>query len=310
MTVDMNQTPHTPQQLVEELFRESATSSSPALTLVVGSSGSGRSQATPFVSEDGVVVNAADLAESTTADPREAAESAAQLLQLALMHARQHRHSIVVEGRFRSAQLLSAIARLFADDDFTVRVVAVAHRDTESRMSTSSRRFDALRQGQRVEALGDADASTAELLASAAESASVDRITIFDREGTVAADVRAEASDLAQAPSAFEAATREKLGTLRSTLWLSELRHMTRFVSQQRSVPRWAIDELIELHELALAEIVPELPIAADSETRVVQEERLTASLTALRNFVRPEVQGPDAAPVIMAPTPGLGLSR
>ncbi|SBS71898.1 hypothetical protein MIPYR_20286 [uncultured Microbacterium sp.] len=121
------------------------------------------------------------------------------------------------------------------------------------------------------------------VLSGVAENPSaVQQVVVLSRTGDVA--FRSANADHAGAVSAFEAAAAERLGTLRSTLWLSQLRHMTRFLGSQRSAPRWAVDDLIDLHEFALTEIVPELPIPADSEFNRIQVARLSATLSVLRD--------------------------
>lgn len=91
------------------------------------------------------------------------------------------------------------------------------------------------------------------------------------------------------------------MGTLRSAQWLSQLRHMSRFVAERRTVPRWALEDLAVLHELALSEVVPSLPLPSGSETQRVQVESLRAGLAALTRALATETE---------APTAGVGPER
>lgn len=260
----------------------------PELRLMPSQSVSGRSRAAGTIASDAVWVCAGDLeviagsvAGSGDADPRQVA---AGWVQRSLALARERRLSVVLEGRFRSPELVAGIVGLFGDAGYRTSLTAVAERWAEVRMSDASVRFDALRRGHagaREDAVDRTD------LAAIVGSAGVDRVTVLDRTGAVISEGERGSDEYVRAPSALEDAAAARLGTMRSTLWLSQLRRMTRFVGELRSAPRWAVDELIDLHEVALAEIVPELPIPAGSETMRVQVERLTATLTTLRHSLR-----------------------
>lgn len=292
------------ESLIEPLlFDGGSPGSNPELRLLPSQSTSGRSRAAGTVTGDAVWVCAADLeviagsvAGSGGADPRQVA---AGWVQRGLALARKRRLSVVLEGRFRSPELIAGIVRLFADAGYRTSLTAVAERWAEVRMSDASVRFDALRRGHagaRQDAVDRVD------LAAIVGSAGVDRVTVLDRTGAVVSEGERGSDEYVRAPSALEDAAAARLGTMRSTLWLSQLRRMTRFAGELRMAPRWAVDELIDLHEVALSEIVPELPIPAGSETMRVQVERLTATLTALQLAVQDDAADLAAPAVVLQP--------
>ncbi|WP_295575009.1 hypothetical protein [uncultured Microbacterium sp.] len=282
----------TPISALEEYFHESIepllfaraqSVTHPSLTLLASPLAIGRSRALSRFSDESVVLNAADLRMLAPVEG-DAAEAAASLLQLSLAHARHHRFSVALDGRFRTPGVAVGLARLFASSGFSTRFVAIAEREAEVKLSAASSRLLEWRRGA-----GDATGgrtgpvTVLPVLSGVAENPSaVQQVVVLSRTGDVA--FRSANADHAGAVSAFEAAAAERLGTLRSTLWLSQLRHMTRFLGSQRSAPRWAVDDLIDLHEFALTEIVPELPIPADSEFNRIQVARLSATLSVLRD--------------------------
>ncbi len=299
------------------LVGDNAALRRPRLHLVLSSSASGRSRATGALEDAGVVLNSRDLevmalatASSTAADSNEVA---AQWIQRGLRTARERRVNVTLEGTFRSPALVVGLARMFADAGYETHVATVAERVAEVRMADASRRFGAELHQRRtsIPPIVDRDlAAVAPLLAAVVEAKATDRVTILDRAGGAIVDSTADDPEYALAADSFTEAAARPLGTLRSSAWLSELRHMTRFLAQQGSAPRWAVDELIALHETALSEIVPELPIPADSETKVVQVARLSESLAILRNSVTSAVPEDPTASIAVAQTAGVDLGR
>lgn len=260
----------------------------PRLDIVLSESAFGRSRATSRVRATGVVLNARDfevIASGLTGGAVEVRRTAAGWLQRASTDARERRVSVVLEGAFGSPDLVSGISRLFEASGYETRLWAVAERASEVRMADASRSFDIhLRQRSVVPAPSRrAEVDVASTLSAVSSDGAVGRVTVLGRGGDVIADATRADPAYAAVGKAFRDAASAPLGTLRSTLWLAELRRMTMLVSERRSAPTWAYDELVALHELALADIVPGLPIAADSETRSVQEARLGAALTVLR---------------------------
>lgn len=285
------------------LFDGSSTAKSPTLHFALSASSSGRSRATGALSGDAVVLNARDLDLLARSLRVDAAGAAASWLQRSLTVARERRVSVVVEGGYRTPALPIGLSRLFAESGYRSQVSVVAERASEVRMSDVTRRFDSeLRRPGGAPSPVSIGEDAAKLLPGLVASGSIHRVMVFDRAGTIVFNEERGASRFTDAGSALEDATAVRLGTLRSTLWLSQLRRMTRMLGETRSAPRWAVDELIALHEIALAEIVPELPISSGSDTAIVQAQRLTATLDALRKSVTSEV--PEFGAVSPAMTP------
>ena len=92
--------------------------------------------------------------------------------------------------------------------------------------------------------------------------------------------------------------------------WLSELRATTDFALSSRQVARPLAEVLIELHELGLREVLPNLPLPKDSQARPLAEANLGRQLVALRQATqadgRPERQ---PAPVVSGPEIDRGIS-
>jgi UDP-N-acetylglucosamine kinase len=268
--------------------RDSDRSHGPVFTIALGSIGGGRSRALSWLADAGeslgTVLNARDLELSrrrVDGQEESAAASGAEELQRLLADARERHRSVVLEGVFRSPALVSGVARTFAAAGFSTRILAVADGIAEVRMGATSMRVSTLRENGHA---GQVACHTGvdDLLSALSSDPHVHRITIFDRSGALHADA-IDLEDRAKAATQFGEAAASPLGTLRSAQWLSELRHMARFLAERRSAPRWALEELAELHEIALREILPALPVPATSEALQIQTDRLQRGLVALR---------------------------
>lgn len=258
----------------------------PTLTILFGSTGGGRSRSLARVldgARPATVLNARDVAVSVHgADGRDLHDdSTAADLQRLLTAARAERQSVALEGLFRSPALVSGIARTFAAAGFSTRVVAIADSAAEIRMGAASIGLSALRERGTADRVPYSDAVD-DLLGAVSAEPHVHRVTVFDRAGGLVLDA-ADPEQRADAEIRYREAAARPLGTLRSVQWLSELRHMGRFVAERQSAPRWALEGLIELHEVALKEILPAVAVPANSEAFRLQSERLQRGLTALR---------------------------
>lgn len=262
------------------------TADHPTLTILFGSTGGGRSRALARVVDPApavAVLNARDLDISVHgAEGRDLhADSTAEYLERLLTAARAERQSVALEGIFRSPALISGIARTFAAAGFSTRVVAIADSAAEIRMGAASIGLSALREHGTADQVPYFDAVD-DLLSAVSPDPHVHRVTVFDRAGGLVVDA-ADPEHHADAAIRYREAAASPLGTLRSVQWLSELRHMGRFVAERRSAPRWALEGLVELHEVALEEILPELAVPANAEAFRLQSDRLQRGLTALR---------------------------
>lgn len=258
----------------------------PTLTILFGSTGGGRSRSLARVvdgARPATVLNARDLAISIHGPYGRNLhdDSTAEDLQRLLTAARAERQSVALEGIFRSPALISGIARTFAAAGFSTHVVAIADSAAEIRMGAASIGFSALRERGTADRVPYFDAVD-HLLGAVSPDPHVHRVTVFDRSGRIVIDA-ADPEQRADAATRYREAAAAPLGTLRSVQWLSELRHLGRFVAERQSAPRWALEDLADLHEVALKQILPTLAVPADSETLRLQTDRLQRGLTALR---------------------------
>ncbi len=258
----------------------------PTLTIFFGSTGGGRSRALARALNGAwpaTVLNARDLVLLVHgADGRDSRDtSTAEDLQHLLAGARAERQPVALEGIFRSPALVSGIARTFATAGFSTRVVAIADSAAEIRLGSASIGLSALRERGIADRVPHFDAVD-DLLGAVALDPHVHRVTAFDRAGGIIVDA-ADPGQRADVATRYRKAAAGPLGTLRSVQWLSELRHMGRFVAERQSAPRWALEDLAVLHEVALNEVLPTLAVAANSETMRLQTDRLQRGLTALR---------------------------
>lgn len=253
---------------------------------------------------------------ASTTGQNELSQAAASWLQASIAHARENRYSLLLEGAFRSPSTALAVARRFADSNYQVHIVAAAVRSEESLLSATSRGLRQMQQRRQAQfvtpaenerSLADVDALVS---ASVADSA-VDRVSVIGRRGQTVLDAhRADPTAMANVSAAFRASCSERMSALEATQWLSELRHMTAYVQSLRSIPPTALESLIELHEMAIRKVVPDLPVPPDSEVVPIQLASLRSSLAALKQRAD-RYDSPDiAAPIVTPSTPGTSVSR
>ncbi len=249
-----------------------------------------------------------ELAASRSPDAaRELSDATAAWVRACLAFARENRRSLLLEGSFTTPALVTGVAAGFADEGFTTRVVLVAARRAESLMSTTSHYLSEIYEGRPARFVSrDANDHAVEAtrsLALALESAdAIDRVTILGRDGSPAFDrTRAPDKSIGGVSAALVAAQARPLSSLQSVQWLSELRRVTEYVESLREVPRPLTEVLMDLHETALNEILPELPVPEGSQAARMQERRIAYSLAGLRQSLRVErpidTSGPVATP-------------
>ena len=135
-------------------------------------------------------------------------------------------------------------------------------------------------------------------------AASVDRLTIFGRDGSFAFDGERDGSGrLHGAEDALAAAQAKPLTVTQAIAWFGELRRVTEYVRSTRN-PRDDVAQLVELHELALQEMVPQLPLPRASQARDRQEVRLAQELLTLRRLRMP---ADASAPIVSVRGPEQG---
>lgn len=305
----------------------------PRLVLLAGQPGAGRSRATgSLIAEQGfdlAVVSGDDLRafhprfpDLVSARSPEAAEGIARAtagwLRDCIRYARENRRSLLVEGAFQDPAVAVATAERFATAGFQTRVVVVASRRAESLLTVASRYLRDVHRSISAR-LVDRDAhdrafgSTRALFAAAQGAASVHRLTALSRTGLVVFDARrADGEDpFRGAGAALEATQSDRLSQFDATQWLSELHHMTDFAMTRRDLHRGATELLVELHEVALREVIPELHVPRDGKFTSAIEQKTAWRLSELqRSLTREEVidlAAPVATPV--SPERG-GISR
>jgi hypothetical protein len=115
---------------------------------------------------------------------------------------------------------------------------------------------------------------------------------------------------LSGASVALSTSRSEAMSALEATQWLSELRHMTEYARSLRTVPTPAIESLIELHEMAIRRVVPELPVPPGSEVVRIQQQKLATDLAALKRIQVPPEVVDVAAPTVTPAESGPLISR
>ncbi|MGC5224885.1 zeta toxin family protein [Micromonospora sp. DT81.3] len=321
------------QQILPIVFPAASSSAAPTLVLLAGQPGAGRSRATAGVlaesPADMVVLSGDDLRvfhphflalnRSRLAEaPQILAEASAAWVRSCLRHARTAGRSLLVDGPFHTPRVALATADLFARDGFTTRVVVAATPRAESLLATASRYLLDARAGRasRFTSVEDHDGdwnSTRALVGELETTPSVDRLTVIGREGAARFDAERTAPE--RFTGATRALVREQATSMTSGFamrWMSELRAMTDYVMASPQAPRPLGELLIELHEVALNEVLPRLSLPLDSLARPAAEASLAEQLIELRRAVPVEPANREdvAAPVSSPAQPDRGISR
>lgn len=315
-------------------FRDTPPSDEPPrLVLLAGQPGAGRSRATgSLIAEHGadlVVVSGDDLRafhprfpDLVSARSPEAVEGIARetagWLRDCIRYARENQRSLLLEGAFQDPAVAVATAERFATAGFQTRIVVVASRRAASLLTVTSHYLRNV-SGSLPARFVSRDAhdraleATSALVVAARGAASVDRLTVLSRTGQVVFDARRTDGEDAfrDAGIALEAAQSSRLSRFDATQWLSELHHMTEFAASRRDLPRGVTELLVELHEIALREVIPELHVPSDGKFTIAIEQKTVARLVELRRSLQREQAVDVAAPVVapVGPERG-GISR
>ena len=320
------------QQILPVIFGEAPSPEEPSLVLLGGQVGAGMSRATARLLREASVATAVvssddlrafhphylALARSGSAEaPEILAEAAAEWLRRCLAHARSTRHSMILEGTFRTPEVALGLSELFAREGFSARVVVVAAPRSESLLATASRHLLEAQAGRAsrftsVEVHDSGWEGTRALVSELVVTPAIDRLTILGRDGAARFD--AERSTVGTYAGAADALDRERSATMSASTamrWLSELRAMTDAAVSWERISRSLADVLIELHRVALDEVLPALILPADSRARPAAEANIARQLVVLRRAADVEPLPEDiAAPAIATAQPDRGLSR
>ena len=304
-----------------------------ALILLTGQHGTGRARATRNLITDrdlGVAVVSSEdlrafhprfsrLASSPAQDALEGvAQATAGWMRECIRYARENERSLLLEGAFQDPAVAVATVARFAAAGFQTRVVVVASRRAESLLSVASLYLSNVHAGKLArlvsrEAHDRAYEATRALALVAAGASTVGRLTVIGRNGDVVFDAHRTDGEAAflGAVAALESEQSARLTRFDATQWLSELHHMTDFAMTRRDLPREATQLLVELHEVALREVIPELHVPSDGKfISAIEQKTITRLGDLQRSLPREEVidlAAPVATPV--GPERG-GISR
>lgn len=307
--------------------------SQPVLILLAGEPGAGRARATRrLITDHGpdvAVLSSEDLrafhprfsqlAPTSSPDAIEGVTRAtAGWLRDCIRYARENKRSLLIEGAFQDPAVAVGTVARFADAGFHTRVVIVASRRAESLLSVASLYLSNVRAGTPArfvsrEAHDRALEATRTLAGAAEVSAAVDRLTVIGRNGGLVFDaLRSDSEDATLgAGAALESVQSARLSRFDATQWLSELHHATDFALTRRDLPRGVTELLLELHEVALREVIPELHVPPDGKFVSAIEQKTATRLSELQRSLRREEIVDLAAPFVtpLGPERG-GISR
>lgn len=261
----------------------------PQFTLLVSQAGSGRSRIIGrlLAQSDGapIVLRATDLAPFTS----DGGDRIRSWMRDALTLARERRVSVILEDQFESANAVHAALVTFRDAGFDTRVVAVAVPEAERLLAATVRRA-------RARGNPTAGSSGTELITELMPAIPVDTaLVIVSRDGTTVETHRSQAArawqDAADAPLPGRAAAE----------WISELRRLTDITAHGRGSRHTG--HLLDLHRIALHDVLPRLPLAEASPARVQVDERLRQTLAVLASAQRSEARSDETpAPITAEP--------
>jgi hypothetical protein len=314
------------ERVLPSLFLRSVPQSEPTLVLLAGQYGAAPGRAIRLIRQQHAehlalltsdIVNAFHPASHQEPEPwntgQQILATTASWLQAAMLHAREQRFSVLLEGPFPAAQTTLSVAKRFADVGYRVRLAAVGVRPDESALTETSHYLQQLRSGRPGRFITTAAhersvSALSEVVGAGEQDANVHRISVAGRDGSWSFDTQRGDSN---ALTALHTAQAERMSSLESAQWLSELRRITEYARTFRTIPAPIAESLVELHEMALRGVVPELPVPVGSEVARLQQERLSAELASLRAGLTRAEREDLAAPT---PTPtgpsrdGLGL--
>lgn len=311
------------RDILPTYFPGGAASADPTLVLLAGHSGTGKSRAqTQLITEhadDLAVISGDDLrafhphyleltSSRSLRAPQALAGATAGWVRDCIRFARENHRSLLLEGSFRDPAVVAGTAARFAAEGFATRVVVVASRRAESMLSVASRYLRDVHAGVPArlvsrEAHDLALDDTATLVRALEANSAVDRLTILNRAGHEVFDARAvDDAAFGGASAALRAAQTTRLSRLDATQWLSELHHATAFAEARADLPREVTELLVDLHEAALREVIPELHVPDGGKFATVVERTTVANLVSLRRSLPPTPAPVDAAAPVVVP--------
>lgn len=300
------------QRILPAVFADTRSTDAPRLVLLSGQTGSGRARAISHLlreDADGMAVISAGLLRSFVpreeyedADADRVAATSASWLIACMRHAREHRLSLLLDGPM-PAGAAEGVLTTFGQVGYRTNVAVVASARAESLLAVASAyaSSDRVRRPSELVPVEQHDRDLEEARALLATAGAVGaRLTVFDRDGGIAADQ----VDGPAAVRAFNGASRTPMSTLQTVQWLSELKRVTAYARQASSPLPELAPHLVALHEVAIREVVPNLRIPTGSVVTRDLESRLASELVVLRRHAAPERARGSAAAVPTPPAP------
>ncbi|MBO1740735.1 zeta toxin family protein [Leifsonia sp. TF02-11] len=277
----------------------------PTLVLLGGQPGAGKSRATARILAEhpGMAAVTGDdlrifhsgyrtlVAEHPEQVGAALAESTRVWVRAALTDALEQHRSLLLEGTFGDPDVTLATAARFRDAGFQVRIVAIASPRVLSVVSAASRYLRDRQAGNparftRLSAHDRGYHGTTRLIGNLGEAAPADRVTIISRNGNTLFD-RQDA--FADAVTSLEEGRHPQSWGMHSTVeLLGELKQITRYAIASGQLTHDTAELLIEAHDLALTEVVPNLSIDPDSAQARLLQQSVTEQLVALRRAAAP----------------------
>ncbi len=283
---------------------------SPALVLLGGQPGSGKSRAGArlLAEHDGMVALSGDelrifhpqYRELVSAQPEQAGEVFAEAtrpwVRAALEDSVVGRRSLLLEGTFGNPEVTLATAVRFREAGFRVRIVAIASPRVLSLVTAASRylrdrKANSPARFTRLSAHDRGYDGTTRLIESLDASAAVDQVTIVSRNGNILFDHARGSETRSDVFNGATAAMRDgrhpgSWGARSTMELLGELKQITAYATNAGHMTSDTARLLIEVHELALTEVVPNLSVATDSPQARFIQQAVAEQLVALRRQV------------------------
>lgn len=313
------------EALTEALLSAQEATASPEITLVIGQPGAGKSRSAARLHASRNAPTTLSIDDLAPFHPRflewtrwkaidapaAMAPTLADWMSRSIDRVLEARQSLVLEASLNSPAAAFGLTADFADAGYSTRVVVVAARRSESLLSATSRFLHARRLGEPAR-FTDRDThnrgwlGARETVREAEEATSVDRLTVLARDGRTLFDAHRD-EGFAGVSAAFESVQSAPFTLLTGAAWFGELRRMTEFARARRELSPPVAELLVELHELALNEVLPLMPLRRRSSAAVEQETRLTAELVSLRRELATEPPRREQLAPVVAPTPVRG---
>lgn len=283
------------------LFEGVEPTETPELVFVVGQPGSGANRLTHTILSEHSHNIASVAAENLAAfnpdfldlaawrpldAPAAFAPQVAECIGRTLDHARETRRSLLFSTSINSPAPAIATAQAFEAEGFTTRIVVVGTPRAESLLAAASRYLNArrLRLPARFtdhETHARGWLGTHALVQDAEATPSVGRLTILNRHGDHLFDATRD-QGFTGATAAIESAHFSPVSVLEGARWFGELRAITDFARRAREMASPVTEVLIELHELAMSDVLPNMPVPMESSFAVEQVSRLRGEVESL----------------------------